>query len=182
MTVTTKAEPAKTDEPKTFEVVFLSPSALKPYFRNSKKHDRAQILQLAKAIRTMGFDQPIVVDGDMVIIKGHGRRLASLELKLDLVPVVIRTDLTPMQVVAARIADNRSHNMSETDAVMERAEVADYIDMGGSDAGSFFDFMGKTDIDPTLAGAGSPTPKAEASVAGSLLTCPKCGASHMESK
>lgn len=58
-----------------FDVQFLSPSSLLPYYRNSKRHDRRQIVLLAKALKTSGFDQPIVVDKDMVIIKGHGRRL-----------------------------------------------------------------------------------------------------------
>lgn len=169
----------QTSNPLKFDVQFMSPSALKPYFRNSKKHNRTQVLQLAKAIRTMGFDQPIVVDGSLVIIKGHGRQLAAMELKLDLVPVVVRTDLSPVQVKAARIADNRSQNMSETDQKLERDEVNAYVAAGGSDADTFFDFMDTSNLAKPVAGASSPAAK-EASVVGSLLTCPKCGHSHME--
>lgn len=78
-----------------------------PYELNSKIHDKAQIKALAKGIKDFGWDQPIVVDAAGVIIKGHGRRLAAIELGLKKVPVLVRDDLTPEQVKAARLADNK---------------------------------------------------------------------------
>lgn len=54
------------------------------------------------------IDQPIVVDGDGVIIKGHGRRKAAQALGLNAFPVTVRTDLTPEQMRLSRLADNRS--------------------------------------------------------------------------
>jgi hypothetical protein len=78
-----------------------------PYGRNAKKHPPEQIAALARQIREHGWDQPIVVDGDGIIIKGHGRRLAALELGLEMVPVIVRDDLTPAQKKAARLADNK---------------------------------------------------------------------------
>ena len=77
-----------------------------PYGNNAKKHPDEQILRLAATIKRFGWDQPIVVDKNCVIIKGHGRRLAALELGLDKVPVLQRTDMTPAEADAARIADN----------------------------------------------------------------------------
>jgi hypothetical protein len=81
---------------------------VKPYELNSKKHDENQVEGIVKSIERFGFDQPIVVDKDGVIIKGHGRRLASIKLGLKQVPVLVRSDLTEDQVKAARVADNRS--------------------------------------------------------------------------
>jgi ParB-like chromosome segregation protein Spo0J len=78
-----------------------------PYTRNAKLHTPAQIDKIAGLIATHGFDVPIVVDRDGVIIKGHGRRLAGLQLGLSKVPVIQRSDLSPAQVRAARLADNR---------------------------------------------------------------------------
>lgn len=78
-----------------------------PYELNSKKHEKAQVKKIAKSIKEFGWDQPIVVDTDGVIIKGHGRRLAAIELGLKKVPVLVRDDLTPEQVRAARLADNQ---------------------------------------------------------------------------
>jgi len=80
---------------------------LTPYDDNAKIHDEAQVEKLATAIRSTGWDQPIVVDKDGVIIKGHGRRLAAIHLGLKKVPVVVRRDLTELQVKEARLSDNR---------------------------------------------------------------------------
>ena len=97
---------------------------LVPYEQNIKKHPPEQIAKLVAAIKATGWDQPIVVDKDGSIIKGHGRRLAALELKLTSVPVVVRRDLTPEQVKAARINDNRAA-ISDIDTEMLRLELAD---------------------------------------------------------
>lgn len=80
---------------------------LVPYELNSKIHDPAQVEKIANAILATGWDQPIVVDKDGVIIKGHGRRLAAIRLGRKTVPVLVRDDLNPEQVRAARLADNR---------------------------------------------------------------------------
>ena len=78
---------------------------IKPYHQNAKLHN---IEWITKSIEEFKVDQPIVVDGDGVIIKGHGRLEAAQRLGLKTFPVVVRTDLTPEQVRLARIADNRS--------------------------------------------------------------------------
>lgn len=88
-------------------VEWRDPWELTPYEKNAKIHPLEQITKLAANIAEFGFDQPIVVDGQGVIIKGHARREASLRLGLPRVPVVVRTDLSPAQVKAARIADNK---------------------------------------------------------------------------
>ena len=96
---------------------------LKPYDGNAKIHDQAQVLKIAKSIEKFGWDQPIVVDALGFIIKGHGRRLAAIKLGLDKVPVLVRDDLTPDQVKAARIADNRVA-LSGIDTEMLQRELA----------------------------------------------------------
>ncbi len=78
-----------------------------PYVQNPKSHPEGQVKKLASAIAEFKWDQPIVVDKDMVIIKGHGRLLAAQALGLKTVPVVIADYLTPAQAKAARLADNR---------------------------------------------------------------------------
>lgn len=168
------------EEPKTFSVKYVSPTAILPYFRNSKTHTKRQVLLLAKAIRTSGFDQPIVVDKDMVIIKGHGRRLAAIELKMDLVPVVVRDDLTPEECIASRIADNHVQSMSTVDKAIEKAEVLEFTNMGGVGADVFFDFMnaeGPKKLNPVANHGAKPK---ETKVAGKLETCPKCAHTFME--
>ncbi len=80
---------------------------VKPYETNAKIHNNQQVEKIAKSIQEFGWDQPIVVDKDGMIIKGHGRRLASIKLGLKKVPVLVRSDLTEEQVKASRLADNR---------------------------------------------------------------------------
>lgn len=165
-----------------YPVVYLHPSKLKPYYRNNKRHSKKQILLMAKAIKTVGFDQPIVVDKDYVIIKGHGRRLAALELSMDLVPVVVREDLSPAEVMASRIVDNKTHSMSEVDKGREQSEIAKYVNLGGSDEKTFFDFMSTKPPAMTQVATGVVTPHKAAAVAGTLTTCPKCNNTFMEVK
>ncbi|WP_354734448.1 ParB/Srx family N-terminal domain-containing protein [Acinetobacter nosocomialis] len=80
---------------------------VKPYELNAKIHNDAQVAKIAESISRFGWDQPIVVDKNGVIIKGHGRRLAAIKLGLIEVPVLVRDDLDEEQVKAARLADNR---------------------------------------------------------------------------
>ncbi len=98
---------------------------LTPYELNVKKHEKQQVAKIAAAIAKSGkFDQPIVVDRHGVIIKGHGRRLAALELGLKTVPVVVHADLSPEAVRAMRLADNRVA-LSDIDTDMLRRELDD---------------------------------------------------------
>lgn len=79
-----------------------------PYARNAKKHDKRQIDNVAESIRQYGFVQPVVIDRDGVIVIGHCRVLAAKKLGMEAVPCVCVDDLTPEQVNALRIVDNKS--------------------------------------------------------------------------
>ena len=81
--------------------------AIRPYEGNAKIHTDEQVAAIAKSIEKFGFDQPIVVDGAGVIIKGHGRHLAAQHLGMAKVPVIVRMDLTANEASASRLADNR---------------------------------------------------------------------------
>lgn len=104
-----------------------------PYEKNAKKHPKKQIEHLAKIIAKHGFDQPIVVDANGVVIKGHGRRLAAQHLKLATVPVVVRGDLTPAQVREARIADNKVAELGEWDVDILLDDVKEAMELPGFD-------------------------------------------------
>ena len=107
---------------------------LTPYAGNAKKHDSTQIANVAESIRQFGFVQPIVIDRNGVIVIGHCRALAAKKLGMKEVPCVCVDDLTPEQVNALRIVDNKS-NESEWDLDILPDELAD-IDLSGFD----FDF------------------------------------------
>lgn len=109
---------------KEIEVVGIE--KIKPYPKNTKKHPQTQIDKLIKQL-AQGFDQPIVVDKNFVIIKGHARHTASLQMELKEVPVIVRDDLTDKQVKAIRIADNKiAESEWELDILTE--ELNDLID------------------------------------------------------
>ena len=91
------------------KVVNKNLAKLMPYAKNAKKHDSTQIANVAESIRQFGFVQPIVIDRDGVIVIGHCRALAAKKLGMKEVPCVCVDDLTPEQVNALRIVDNKSN-------------------------------------------------------------------------
>lgn len=76
-----------------------------PYEKNSRKHPEEQIIALMKAITEFGFDQPIVVDTGMVIIKGHGRLEAAKRLGMKKVPVIVKA-IDENEAKLMRVTDN----------------------------------------------------------------------------
>lgn len=105
---------------------------IKPYDRNAKKHDDTQINNVAESIRQFGFVQPIVIDSNGVIVIGHCRFEATKRLKYAEVPCIMVDDLTPEQVDALRIVDNKT-NESPWDIDLLTEELQD-LDL------SIFDF------------------------------------------
>ncbi len=84
-----------------------NPADLIPYANNAKTHSDEQITAIAASIKEFGFNAPVLIDGENGIIAGHGRIRAAIKLKLDEVPVVELTHLTPAQKKAYILADNR---------------------------------------------------------------------------
>lgn len=121
--------------------------SITPYALNNKTHPESQVKRIASSIERYGFDVPIVVDGKGEIIKGEGRYLACKLLKMKSVPVIVRTDMTPEETRAARIADNRSA-LSDFDNDALSAEVPALQDIGFS-----LDDLGftKTEFDDLMA-------------------------------
>lgn len=86
---------------------------LVPYEKNNKIHTDKQIEHLANSIRDFGFNQPIVIDENNVILAGHGKLLAACKLALPVVPVVKKVGLSNEQKVAYRLADNKITDEAE---------------------------------------------------------------------
>jgi len=96
------------------KIVMKKLSQITPYEQNPRVNDDA-VAAVAASIRQFGFRQPIVVDGQGVIIVGHTRFKAAQRLGLDKVPVVVAADLTPDQIRAYRIADNKTGELADWD-------------------------------------------------------------------
>ena len=79
---------------------------------------------MAASIQEFGFRQPIVVDEDGVIICGHTRCKAAQKLGLEKVPVHVAKDLTPEQIKAYRIADNKTAELAEWNYELLPIELA----------------------------------------------------------
>lgn len=105
-------------------IVYLPTNELIPYSRNAKKHPAQQVGLIANSIREFGFQQPIVVDKNNIVVIGHGRLLAAKRLHMKEVPVVRADDLTDDQIKALRLADNK---VAESDWKMDlvASEIAD---------------------------------------------------------
>jgi len=97
---------------------------IRPYDRNPRKNAQA-VDAVAASIKEFGFRQPLVVDSDMILIVGHTRWLAAKKLGLTQVPVHIATDMSPQQVQAYRIADNKTNELAEWDKELLPLELAD---------------------------------------------------------
>ena len=102
---------------------------IRPYERNPRINDQA-VDAVAASLAEFGFRQPIVVDADGVIIAGHTRWKAAKKLGLAKVPVHVATDLTPEQVRAYRIADNKSGELAEWDLEILPIELAELREGG----------------------------------------------------
>lgn len=117
-------------ELKDLQIENVALSEIKPYEHNAKKHDEKQIGNVAESIYQFGWQQPLVLDKDKVIIIGHCRYLAAKKLKLKTVPCKIAADLTADEVKKLRALDNKL-NESEWDLDMLS------LDIGGVDFKGF---------------------------------------------
>ena len=126
-------------------IVQMPIDAVKPY-PNNPRINKDAIGKVAESIREFGFEQPIVVDKDHVIIVGHTRLEAAKKLKLNEVPVIVADHLTDEQARAYRLADNKTNEFSLWDTDLLISELDDITDI---DMGLFgFDF-GDGDDDET---------------------------------
>ena len=113
-------------------VVYKPIGKIKPYEKNPRKNDEA-VRFVKNSIEQFVFKNPIIIDGDGVIVAGHTRYKAAQELGLQEVPTISADDLTPEQVKAFRLADNKTAEMAEwdldlLDEELEELEL-DEIDM-----------------------------------------------------
>ena len=95
-------------------IVEVAVSELKEY-ENNPRHNEGAVDAVAESIREFGFKVPLVIDGDNVIVAGHTRLKAAKRLGLEAVPCIVADDLTPEQVKAFRLADNKTAELAVWD-------------------------------------------------------------------
>ena len=139
-------------------IAMWPPSRCIPYARNARIIPDSAIGKVAASIKEFGFKQPIVVDAENVIIAGHTRLLAAERLGLETVPVLVADDLTPAQVKAYRLADNRTGQEATWDMELLGIELEDLagldidLSLTGFDAGELANLG---DLDGEGAGGGN---------------------------
>lgn len=123
----------------TRNVEWMSVNDIIPYNKNPRKNEKA-VAKVAKSIKEFGFNQPIVVDKDRVIVVGHTRLKGALHLGMDKVPVMYMPDsVSDEKVQAYRIADNKLNELAEWDndllleEIMDLNNTLDDIELTGFD-------------------------------------------------
>lgn len=111
------------------EIKMVKVEDLKPYVNNPRLNDDA-VEYVANSIKQFGFKVPMVIDKDNVIVAGHTRFKASLELGLKEVPCIIADDLNEEQIKAFRLADNKVSEKADWNIELLDEELNDLdIDM-----------------------------------------------------
>lgn len=159
------------------EVTLEPIDTLIPYTNNPKEHPDEQVKKIASSIKNYGWDQPIVVDGEGEIIKGHGRMQAAELLGLDEVPVIRREDLTDAEARASRIADNKTAESPWDDELLstELDQLQDEpVDMDslGFDGGEIDDLLGDMEVPEFSPVDESEQPSLDET---DPAECPECG-------
>lgn len=118
------------------KIEYLTLDKLKPYEKNARKHQEADLSTIKASITEFGMSDPIGVWGeDNVIVEGHGRYLACKELGIDNVPVIHLDHLTDEQRRAYALAHNKTAEMSEWDIDLLGEELDGIFDIDMSDFG-----------------------------------------------
>lgn len=106
----------------------IKTTALIPYENNPRINDAA-VDAVAASIQNFGFKVPIVIDKNNVIVAGHTRLKAAEQLGLEKVPCIVADDLTPEQIKAFRVADNKTAELAEWDIERLEAELQELQDL-----------------------------------------------------
>lgn len=139
---------------------------IQPYENNPRKNDKA-VPYVKESISRYGFKVPIVIDRNGVIVAGHTRYLASVELALDTVPCIIADDLTDEEIKEFRLVDNKTSEFAGWDFELLEEELE------GLDFGDFnfhFPDIAEVNIDDLFEEHDAP-PKDDVKT----IVCPHCG-------
>ena len=116
-----------------WHIEWRDPNELIPYEHNAKIHDEKNIGEIAESIRRYGWQQPLTITNGDVVIIGHGRRLAAIELGCKVPCKVVEDDLTDAEIRQLRIVDNKT-NESQWDFDELQKELSS-LDFGDFDFG-----------------------------------------------
>ena len=148
-----------------------------PYARNPRKNDGVPVAKVKASLKEFGWRQPIVVDSEGVIIVGHTRYQAAIELGMKSVPVHVAEGLTAAQVKAYRIADNKTGDFAEWDFDLLKLEFTELeeldfnLEMTAFDTGEMTSIFFEPDFAP---GTEADQGKLD-ELQPKIVQCPHCG-------
>ncbi|HBG7257748.1 ParB N-terminal domain-containing protein [Clostridioides difficile] len=154
------------------EVVYLNLEDIKMYQNNPRNNDNA-IEKVVNSIKEFGFNNPITVDKDYVIVTGHTRYEASKILGLKQLPCIVLSNLTEEQIKGYRLADNKVGEFSEWEFDKLTKELAEIENIDMSSLGfniHMFEDLGVIDSDFIL-----DEELEEKEKKGKTVKCPCCG-------
>lgn len=161
------------------QIVYVKTDSIRIYENNPRRNDEAAH-KLAKIIQQYGFRQPLLLSDPTSneVICGETRLKAARIIGMEELPVMFATDMTPEQIRAFRLLDNKASEYADWDIDLLRDEIAALDEFGLEEFG--FDFAGieKTDVtsffdeskeNPNVAEADATSDK------GKSIKCPACG-------
>jgi ParB-like chromosome segregation protein Spo0J len=159
-------------ESESLDVVWRPIGKVHPYPGNPRQISEAAIEKVANSLKEFGWRQPIVVDEKGEVVVGHTRLLAARKLRRKRVPVHVARGLTPEQIRAYRLADNRTHDEARWDPKALELELKG---LGAADFDLKLTAFDPIEFprEPTFEPAGAPTSKPLDHL--TEITCPKCG-------
>lgn len=148
-------------------------SELTPYANNPRLNDGA-VDAVAASIKAFGFKVPIIIDKDGVIVAGHTRLKAAQKLGMKTVPCIVADDLTPEQIKAFRLADNKVGELADWDFEKLDLELEeldfDMTPFGFDEVGEVGEASANNDID-----GGGEISTDDFNDGKFECTCPRCG-------
>jgi site-specific DNA-methyltransferase (adenine-specific) len=150
------------------DIIIKKINEINPYENNPRRNDEA-VRYVAESIKQFGFKNPILIDRNGVIVAGHTRHKAAIELGMEEVPCIVADDLTEEQIRAFRLADNKVAEIAQWDQELLNFELGE-IDIDMTDFG--FIEMADIDVDGFFEDAEPKAPKEEEE---KEVQCPHCG-------
>lgn len=152
------------------KIEYLAPEELTPYEKNTRKHAPDDIEQIKQSILQDGFNDPIGIWGEKnLIVEGHGRQIAALELHLEKVPCIRLDHMTDDQRRDYAIRHNRTAELSAWDFSKLEEEIAQLEIEGHDFEGLKFASTDISALDDLFA------PSEEKEKEPKQIKCPHCG-------
>lgn len=117
------------------KIEYLSADDLVPYENNARRHHDEDVDAIARSIEKFGFDDPIGIWKENIIIEGHGRLLAAKKLGLKKIPVIRLDHLTDEERRAYALAHNKTAELSDWNPEALKLELEEIEEIEMSDFG-----------------------------------------------